>query len=73
MPKLVKRNHKDEEKCKKLHMDMNMKVAPTRLEDIKNFPAYLIPNLDPLQKRVNRIENTVNHEARCARQRVWRK
>lgn len=73
MPKLVKRTHKDEGKYKKLHMDMNMQVAPTRLEELKNFPAYILPNLDPLQRKLNRIENIVNHEARCARRRAWRK
>lgn len=73
MPKLVKRTHKDEDKYKKTHMEMNLRVAPTRLEDIKSFPAYILPNLDPLQRQVNRIENMVNHEARCIRRRAWRK
>lgn len=51
MPKLVKRTRKNEGLCQKVHMDMNMKVAPTRLEEVKNFPAYILPNLDPLQNR----------------------
>ena len=72
MPKLTKRTHNNEDKCKRLHTEMNMRVAPTRLEALGHFPAYIIPNLDPLQEQVNRIQNIVEHEARCARRRNWR-
>lgn len=70
MPKLCKRVHKNEDRCDKLHKEMNMRVGPTRLEPIK---LLIIPDLDPLQKQLNRIENTVNYEARCVRRRAWRK
>lgn len=73
MAKLHKKVRDNEDRCDKLHKEMNMRVAPTRLEELKSFPAYILPNLDPLQKQVNRIENTVNHEARCVRRRAWRK
>lgn len=73
MAKLHKKVRDNEDRCDKLHKEMNMRVAPTRLEELKSFPAYILPNLDPLQKQVNRIENTVNHEARCARRRAWRR
>lgn len=73
MPKLKKRTHNGEDRCKCLHTEMNMRVAPTRLEPIGHFPAYIIPNLDPLQEQLNRIQNTVEHEARCARRRSWKK
>lgn len=74
MPKQVKRIHINEDKYDKLHKEMNMVIGPTRKEDLPgSYPVYLIPNLDLLQKQVNRIENTVNHEARCARRRAWRK
>lgn len=73
MPKLHKKVRDNEDRCDKLHKEMNMRVAPTRLEELKSFPAYILPNLDPLQKQLNRIENIVNHEARCARRRAWRR
>ena len=73
MPKLTNRTHNGEDRCKRIHTEMNMRVAPTRLEALGHFPAYIIPNLDPLQEQVNRIQNTVGHEARCARRRAWRK
>lgn len=73
MPKLHKKVHKNEDRCDKLHKEMNAKVGPTRKEPVNSFPVYLMPDLDPLQKQVNRIENTVNHEARCVRRRAWRK
>ena len=73
MTKMCKRVHKNEDQCDKLHKEMNMRVAPTRLEELKSFPAYILPNLDPLQKQLNQIQNVVNHETRCARRRAWRK
>ena len=73
MAKLTNRTHNGEDRCKRLHTEMNMRVAPTRLETLGHFPAYIIPNLDPLQEQVNRIQNTVEHEARCARRRSWKK
>ena len=72
MPKLCKRVHKNEDRCDKLHKEMNAKVGPTRKEPVNSFPVYLMPDLDPLQKQVNRIENTVNHEARCRNRRNWK-
>lgn len=73
MPKQFKKVTSNETRCKDLHREMNGMVAPTRLEPTGRFPAYIIPDLDPLQKQVNRINNTVDREARCARRRAWRK
>ena len=70
MAKLHKKVRDNEDRCDKLHKEMNMRVGPTRLEPIK---LLIIPDLDPLQKQLNRIENTVNYEARCVRRRAWRK
>lgn len=70
MPKLRKKVNQNEERCKILHQDMNKHVGPTRKEPLTLF---VLPDLDPLQKQVNRIENMVNHEARCARRRAWRR
>lgn len=69
MPKLHKKVKKNEERCKKLHQDMNMKVGPTRKEPLTLF---VLPDLDPLQKQLNRIENAVNHEARIRRRSAWK-
>lgn len=70
MAKLHKKVHDNEDKCDKLHKEMNMRVGPTRKEPLTLF---VLPDLDPIQKQLNRIENTVNYEARCARRRAWRK
>lgn len=70
MPKLHKKVKKNEERCKKLHQDMNMRVGPTRLETMYMF---VLPDLDPMQVQMNQIETAVNREARCARRRAWRK
>lgn len=67
--KLKKKVTTNKDRCKKIHMDMNMKVGPTRME-----PTYMfvLPDLDPMQEQLNRLENTQNHEARCTRRRAWR-
>lgn len=70
MAKLHKKVRDNEDRCDKLHKEMNMRVGPTRLEPIK---LLIIPDLDPMQKQLNRIENTVNHEARCRNRRNWKK
>lgn len=72
MPKLYKKVHKNEDLCDKLHKEMNAKVGPTRKEPLNSFPVYLFPDLDPMQKQLNRIENTVNYEARCRSRRNWK-
>lgn len=72
MAKLRKRNNTNEDSCKKMHAEMNMKVGPTRKEPPQSFPVYLMPDLDPMQKQINRIENETHHEARCNRRRAWR-
>ena len=69
MAKLHKKVRDNEDRCDKLHKEMNMRVGPTRLEPIK---LLIIPDLDPMQKQLNRIENTVNHEARCRNRRNWK-
>lgn len=73
MPRQVKRTRIRENQSRELHREMNMRVAPTRLEPAGMFPAYIIPDLDPLQRQINRIQNTVEHEARYSRRRAWRK
>lgn len=74
MPKLVKRIHINEDKCDKMHKEFNMVIGPARKEDLPgSYPVYIIPNLDPLQRQVNRIENMVNHEARCRSRRNWKR
>ena len=72
MAKLHKKVRDNEDRCDKLHKEMNAKVGPTRKEPVNSFPVYLMPDLDPLQKQLNRIENTVNHEARCRNRRNWK-
>lgn len=72
MAKLHKKVKTNEGFCKKLHTEMNMKAGPTRLEPVGSYPVYYIPDLDPMQKQVNRIENEMHHEARCARRRAWK-
>lgn len=72
MSKLHKKVRTNENACSKLHLEMNRKAGPTRKEPLRSFPVYIMPDLDPLQKQLNRIENEMHHEARCARRRAWK-
>lgn len=72
MSKLHKKVRANEDFSKKLHSKMNMKVGPTRKEPAQSFPVYVMPDLDPMQKQINRIENEMHHEARCVRRRAWK-
>lgn len=69
MAKVHRKVKDNEDRCEKLHLSMNMKVGPTRKEPMT---VFVMPDLDPMQKQMNRIENTVLHEARCNRRRTWR-
>jgi hypothetical protein len=73
MSKLHKKVRTNENRCASLHRDMNMTVGPTRLEGLGNLPSFILPNLDPLQQQVNRIENRLNYEERISRRRAWKK
>ena len=70
MPKLHKKVKDNEDKCEKLHAEMNMKIGPTRKEPLT---VFVLPDLDPMQKQLNKLENISNHEAKCTRRRCWRK
>lgn len=72
MPKARKRVSTNENRCKDLHAEMNRHVAPTRLEPTGRFPAYIIPDLDPMQGQVNNIETAVNQMARQMSRRNWK-
>lgn len=73
MAKVHRKVNTNENRCEKLHGEMNMRVGPTRMEHVKNFPVYIMPDLDPMQKQINRIESAALYEARCNRRRAWRK
>lgn len=72
MAKLYKKVRTNENLCKELHAEMNRHVAPTRLEPTGRFPAYIIPDLDPMQGQVNMIETAVNMMARLNSRRNWK-
>ena len=72
MAKLHKKVRTNENRCKELHAEMNQRVAPTRLEPTGRFPAYIIPDLDPMQGQVNNIETAVNRMARQMSRRNWK-
>lgn len=40
---------------------------------VGSYPVYYIPDLDPMQKQINRIKNEMHYETRCNRRRAWRK
>ena len=69
MPKLHKKVKDNEDKCEKLHAEMNMKIGPTRKEPLT---VFVLPDLDPMQKQLNQIENTVNYETKCRGRRNWK-
>lgn len=62
MMKLYKAVHGQENKCKELHKEMNMKVGPTRLVQ-PDF--YLLVDVDDLQKQVNALENKARRMERA--------
>lgn len=72
MAKLHKKVRTNENLCKELHAEMNRHVAPTRLEPTGRFPAYIIPDLDPMQGQINNIETAVNQMARQMSRRNWK-
>lgn len=73
MPKLIKKVRSNEGRYDKMHKEFNMMIGPARKEDLPgSYPVYIIPNLDPMQEQINRIESAVNYESRCARRRAWK-
>lgn len=69
MPKLYRAAKGNEDRCKKLHMDMCMNAGPTRLEP----NLFLVVDTDDLQKQVNRLENEVHQMERRQARRKWRR
>ena len=69
MSKLKRKVTTNENKCKELHQQMNMRVGPTRLQPLT---LYVIPDLDPMQKQLNRLENQQNRAERVAGRRAWK-
>ena len=69
MMKVYKAVHERENKCKELHIEMNMNVGPTRLVQ-PDF--YLLVDVDDLQKQVNTLENEVHRMKRVEARRKWR-
>lgn len=72
MPKANKRIRRNEDRSKKLHADMNMRVWPTRLEPFANMPTFVIPDMDPMQRQVNRLEERAIRNERLYQRRAWR-
>lgn len=73
MPKRFKKVTKNENRCRNLHTEMNHKVAPTRLEPTGMFPAYIIPDLDPMQKQLNRLEERAQRMERMDARHRWKR
>lgn len=69
MAKVHRKVNANEDRCEKLHMEMNMKAGPTRKEPLT---VFVLPDLDPMQKQLNRGENTLHYEERCNRRKAWR-
>ena len=69
MSKLKRKVTTNETRCKELHQTMNMKYGPARLEPLT---LYVIPDLDPMQKQLNRLENQHNRAERVASKRAWK-
>ena len=74
MPRLIKRTSEREDLYDRMHMEANKHMGPTRKEPM-NSPLimYILPDLAPMQKQLNKLENISNYEAKCARRRCWRK
>lgn len=72
MPKTQKRIRQNEDRCKNMHADMNMRVGPTRLETLANMPTFVIPDIDPIIRQVNRLEERTIRNERLHQRRAWR-
>lgn len=69
MPKVRAKVTKNEDRCKNLHTQMNMRVGPTRMQPVTMF---VMPDLDPMQKKLNHLENRQNRLERIMSRRAWR-
>ena len=67
--KVYKAVHGNENKCKELHKEINLKVGPTRLVQ-PDF--YLLVDVDDIQKQMNALENRANRMERVQARRAWR-
>lgn len=67
--KVYKAVHGNENKCKELHKEMNLKVGPTRLVQ-SDF--YLLVDVDDIQRQMNVLENRTNRMERIQARRAWR-
>ena len=67
--KIYKAVHERENKCKKLHKEMNLNVGPTRLVQ-PDF--YLLVDVDDIQKQMNALENELHRMTRVEARRKWR-
>lgn len=72
MPKANKRIRRNEDRSKNLHADMNMRVGPTRLEPFQNIPTYVMIDIDPIIRQVNRLEERTIRNERLYQRRAWR-
>ena len=67
--KIYKAVNERENKCKKLHKEMNLNVGPTRLVQ-PDF--YLLVDVDDIQRQMNALENEVHRIKRAEVRRRWR-
>ena len=63
MPKTQKRTRQNEDRCKNLHADMNMRVGHTSLGMFQEIPII---------KQVNRLEERTIRNERLYQRRAWR-
>ena len=73
MTKLYKRTNEREDIYDKMHSEANKHMGPTRKEPM-NSPLimYILPDLAPMQKQVNKCENRERRFERIIGRRAWR-
>lgn len=72
MSKENKRIRRNEDSSKNLHVDMNTRVGSTRLEPFQNIPTYVMIDIDPIIRQVNRLKERIIRNERLYQRRARR-
>lgn len=73
MTKLYKRINEREDIYDKMHSEANKHMGPTRKEPMDSpLIMYILPDLKPMHKQVNKCENRDRRFERIVGRRAWR-
>lgn len=73
MTKLFKKTNEREDIYDKMHYEANMKIGPTRKEPMDSpLIMYILPDLKPIQKQINKCENRGRRLEQIMGRRAWK-